>query len=117
MTVAVIQIHSRISNSWSPAGDKSSRMGEEVYAALLNTGVKGDVKIRIAQNKPSRINPAKDTADFVKAGAAEVRTLDFDKIMGAGVLHTKFWIVDDAHVYIGSANMDYRALSQVCDCT
>lgn len=88
-------------------------MGEQVFSALLNTGLGGEVKIRIAQNKPSRINPAKDTEDFVEAGAAEVRTLDFDKIMGAGVLHTKFWIVDDLHVYIGSANMDYRALSQV----
>ncbi|XP_003746100.1 phospholipase D3 [Galendromus occidentalis] len=96
-----------------PPGDNSSWMGEQVFSALMNTGLKKEMKIRIAQNKPSRINPAKDTELFVKAGAAEVRTLDFDKILGAGVLHTKFWIVDDMHVYIGSANMDYRALSQV----
>ncbi|GCB80243.1 hypothetical protein scyTo_0018049, partial [Scyliorhinus torazame] len=30
-----------------------------------------------------------------------------------GVLHTKFWIVDRKHVYIGSANMDWRSLTQV----
>lgn len=30
-----------------------------------------------------------------------------------GVLHSKFWIVDQKHVFIGSANMDWRALTQV----
>ncbi|KAH9380129.1 hypothetical protein HPB48_000738 [Haemaphysalis longicornis] len=30
-----------------------------------------------------------------------------------GVLHTKFWIVDSKHAYIGSANMDWRSLTQV----
>lgn len=31
----------------------------------------------------------------------------------SGVLHTKFWVVDKKHVYIGSANMDWRSLTQV----
>lgn len=31
-----------------------------------------------------------------------------------GVLHTKFWVVDQTHFYIGSANMDWRSLTQVC---
>ncbi len=31
----------------------------------------------------------------------------------SGVLHTKFWIVDKKHIYIGSANMDWRSLTQV----
>lgn len=30
-----------------------------------------------------------------------------------GVLHSKFWIVDGRHVYVGSANMDWRSLTQV----
>lgn len=33
--------------------------------------------------------------------------------MGGGVLHTKLWVVDRTHVYVGSANMDWRSLSQV----
>lgn len=32
-----------------------------------------------------------------------------------GVLHSKFWIVDRKHVFIGSANMDWRALTQATD--
>lgn len=30
-----------------------------------------------------------------------------------GVLHSKFWVVDGRHVYLGSANMDWRSLTQV----
>ncbi|NXE71696.1 PLD3 Phospholipase, partial [Calcarius ornatus] len=45
------------------------------------------------------------------AGAA-VRTVDLPRLTG-GVLHTKFWLVDGVHLYIGSANMDWRALTQV----
>ncbi|VDM50343.1 unnamed protein product [Toxocara canis] len=31
----------------------------------------------------------------------------------SGILHTKAWLVDDKHLYIGSANIDWRALTQV----
>lgn len=49
-------------------------------------------------------------------GLAEVRSLNFSKWFGSGVLHTKLWNVDDTHFYIGSANMDWRALTQVHSC-
>lgn len=38
--------------------------------------------------------------------------MNFGRLM-KGVLHSKFWIVDRKHVFIGSANMDWRALTQV----
>ena len=44
---------------------------------------------------------------------AEVRSLDFKRLIGAGILHTKMWLVDDKHFYLGSANMDWRSLTQV----
>ena len=50
------------------------------------------------------------------AGLAEVRTLDMTSLLGAGVLHTKFWIVDEQHFYVGSANMDWRSFTQVNVC-
>lgn len=28
-------------------------------------------------------------------------------------MHTKLWVVDQKHLYLGSANMDWRSLSQV----
>ncbi|KAK2164997.1 hypothetical protein LSH36_56g01004 [Paralvinella palmiformis] len=47
------------------------------------------------------------------SGAAEVRTLNFSQWFGSGILHTKVWIVDKKHIYLGSANMDWRSLTQV----
>jgi phospholipase D3/4 len=44
---------------------------------------------------------------------ADVRSLNFTALMGSGVLHTKMWIVDQKNVYIGSANMDWRSLTEV----
>lgn len=43
----------------------------------------------------------------------DVRRVNFGRLTG-GILHSKFWIVDKKHVFIGSANMDWRALTQVC---
>ena len=34
------------------------------------------------------------------------------ELFKSGVVHTKLWIVDGVHAYIGSANMDYRSLTQ-----
>lgn len=34
-----------------------------------------------------------------------------------GVLHSKFWVVDGRHIYVGSANMDWRSLTQVSPST
>lgn len=39
--------------------------------------------------------------------------MNFTALMGSGVLHTKLWVVDQKHVYIGSANMDWRSLTEV----
>jgi phospholipase D3/4 len=48
---------------------------------------------------------------------ADVRSLNFAQLYphtkGSGVLHTKFWIIDDKHAYIGSANMDWKSLTEV----
>lgn len=94
------------------ANHSSSAQGEQVFQSLLNYGRDGR-KLRIAQNNPSKDNPNVDTAILAKRGRAEVRSVNFPKLIGAGVLHTKVWIVDKQHVYLGSANMDWRSLTQV----
>ncbi|KAL3175534.1 hypothetical protein MRX96_040273 [Rhipicephalus microplus] len=76
-------------------------------------GKNRSVDIKIAQNMPKEKEPNLDTQDLVSQGIATVRSVDFDHLMGAGVLHTKFWIVDNKHIYVGSANMDWRSLTQV----
>ncbi|KAJ0408206.1 hypothetical protein ATCC90586_003314 [Pythium insidiosum] len=34
---------------------------------------------------------------------------------GGGILHQKIWIFDRSHVYVGSANMDWKSLAQVME--
>ncbi|XP_052740919.1 5'-3' exonuclease PLD3 isoform X3 [Bicyclus anynana] len=91
----------------------SSVEGEQVFQALLAAGTKRKIKLKIAQNWPTKSNPNIDTEYLVKKKAAQVRSLNFSKLLGGGVLHTKFWLVDRKHFYIGSANMDWRSLTQV----
>ena len=43
---------------------------------------------------------------------ADIRAVNMRELT-SGVLHTKFWVVDKKHIYIGSANMDWRSLTQV----
>ncbi len=93
--------------------DPSDVEGETIYNALLKAGTQGGIAIRIAENKPSNSSPDEDTLELSKAGAADVRAVDFASLMGSGVLHTKLWVVDRKHVFIGSANMDWRSLTQV----
>lgn len=87
--------------------------GESIFNSLLAAGTKGGIKIQIAQNAPDHANPNFDTEIFVKQKAANVRSVDFQRLLGGGVLHTKLWIVDEQHMYVGSANMDWRSLTQV----
>ncbi|KAH8032326.1 hypothetical protein HPB51_024103 [Rhipicephalus microplus] len=93
--------------------DPSDWQGEDIFKEIVMAGKNRSVDIKIAQNMPREKEPNLDTQDLVSQGIATVRSVDFDHLMGAGVLHTKFWIVDNKHIYVGSANMDWRSLTQV----
>lgn len=54
-----------------------------------------------------------DTEMLARKGAAQVRSLNFKRLLKAGILHTKFMLVDNTHFLVGSANFDWRALTQV----
>ena len=95
------------------ANHSSSIYGDKIFKSLLNAGVDRKININIAQSLPSQISPNIDTEILAKRGAAQVRSVNFLKLIGAGVLHTKVWIIDNLHFYVGSANMDWRSLSQV----
>jgi phospholipase D3/4 len=95
------------------ANHSSSVYGDKIFNALLAAGTDRKIDIRIAQNIPSQVSPNIDTEILEKRKAAKVRSVNFMKLVGGGVLHTKIWIVDSQHFYVGSANMDWRSLSQV----
>lgn len=69
------------------------------------------MNVRIAVSKPNGPQPQTDLQALLQSGA-QVRMVDMQKLTH-GVLHTKFWVVDQTHFYLGSANMDWRSLTQV----
>lgn len=83
-----------------------------VYNELAGLSKRG-VKLRIVQNPPSNTYPDTDSLDLAKNGQALVQNINFTKLEGDGILHTKLMVVDGQHFYVGSANMDWRSLTQV----
>lgn len=49
---------------------------------------------------------------FLPDVGADLRSLNM-MALTKGELHSSFWVVDRKHLYIGSAAMDWRALSTV----
>ncbi|XP_068455019.1 5'-3' exonuclease PLD3-like isoform X2 [Clinocottus analis] len=82
--------------------------GRQVFEHLKGLKSKG-VTLQIAVNGPQ--TSREDTAELAAAGA-EVREVDLQAVTG-GIVHTKLWVLDQKHFYLGSANMDWRSLSQV----
>lgn len=70
-----------------------------------------NVSVRVVMSNPTVPTNSTDLTFLIKKGV-QVRRVNFGRLTG-GVLHTKFWIVDRKHIYIGSANMDWRSLTQV----
>ncbi|XP_042660988.1 5'-3' exonuclease PLD3 [Tyto alba] len=90
--------------------EPSAAQGEQILEELLQLPQRG-ITVRIAVSHPSAKTPLNDLQALERSGAV-VRTVDMPRLTG-GVLHTKFWLVDGTHLYIGSANMDWRSLTQV----
>eukprot|EP01105_Mastigella_eilhardi_P013470 TRINITY_DN3072_c0_g2_i2.p1 TRINITY_DN3072_c0_g2~~TRINITY_DN3072_c0_g2_i2.p1 ORF type:complete len:395 (-),score=92.19 TRINITY_DN3072_c0_g2_i2:79-1263(-) len=89
--------------------------GEAIYHLIEEAHARG-VQIKIIQNQPSSTFPNVDSQRLANAGMAEVRSLDFKRLppqLASGIFHTKLIIVDSAHFYVGSANMDWRSLEHV----
>ncbi|XP_007087287.2 5'-3' exonuclease PLD3 [Panthera pardus] len=99
-----------LTNNDTHTQEPSAQQGEEVLRQLQALAPQG-VKVRIAVSKPNGPQPQADLQTLLQSGA-QVRMVDMQKLTH-GVLHTKFWVVDQTHFYIGSANMDWRSLTQV----
>lgn len=82
--------------------------GRHIYEQLLEKSK--NVNLTIAQSGPVR----NDTElQQLEAAGAKIYWVNVAKILGRGILHTKLWTVDNKHSYLGSANMDWRSITQV----
>ncbi|KAL8220030.1 UNVERIFIED_CONTAM: hypothetical protein K2H54_037851 [Gekko kuhli] len=109
-TVDIAAFYWTLQNKDTRTRDPSASQGEEILAELLKLSERG-ITTRIAVNPPSSRLPSTDLLALEESGA-QIRKVDLPRLT-SGILHTKFWIVDQTHVYLGSANMDWRALTQV----
>lgn len=99
-----------LTNEDTGTHEPSAAQGERILKELMGLPQRG-VAVRIAVSRPAKKFPLSDLEALERSGAA-VRVVDMPRLTG-GVLHTKFWLVDGAHFYVGSANMDWRSLTQV----
>ena len=85
--------------------------GLQIFDKIKETALRG-VKVKIVQNDPTGTSWGRDTAKLAELGIA-VQSMNFTTLIGAGILHTKLWIADNLHFYVGSANTDWRSLTEV----
>lgn len=87
--------------------------GSEVYRSIENAADR-KADIRILQHSGVYPDFARESADLA-AGRPNVKnvTLLLSEWWGSGIVHAKVWISDSKDVYIGSANNDWKSLTQV----
>ncbi|KAH8410066.1 hypothetical protein KR009_005381 [Drosophila setifemur] len=86
--------------------DSSTDPGDHLFQRLLANGDAGRPKfrLRIVLNRSQESVWHADARILSNYGAADV--------VGINLLHSKLWLVDGEHFYLGSANMDWRSLTQ-----
>lgn len=88
--------------------------GHALYEALSDAASRG-VHIRILQSPG--FSGQKQESDTLKEQFPEhidIHPIDMGKWYGgSGIMHQKIWIFDALHLYLGSANMDWKSIAQV----
>lgn len=108
-SIDIASFYWTLTNKDTGTHEPTANQGEIVLTTLAE--LSGKLSVRIAVNTPQESQPQDDLRLLNQSGA-DIRTVNM-RALTSGVLHTKFWIVDKKHIYIGSANMDWRSLTQV----
>lgn len=88
--------------------------GRALLDALTEAAARG-VKIRILES-PGFSAGTPESAKLRAAYPDQVTVFSInmgDWYGGAGIMHQKIWIFDRRHLYLGSANMDWKSIMQV----
>eukprot|EP00252_Welwitschia_mirabilis_P022320 TRINITY_DN6005_c0_g1_i2.p1 TRINITY_DN6005_c0_g1~~TRINITY_DN6005_c0_g1_i2.p1 ORF type:complete len:271 (+),score=40.20 TRINITY_DN6005_c0_g1_i2:275-1087(+) len=88
-------------------------LGQAVYNSLKEAASR-NVQIRIVQHSGVAPDYDQESAELA-AGHENVKnvTLLLSEWWGNGIVHAKVWISDKRDIYIGSANNDWKSLTQV----
>ncbi|XP_057705792.1 5'-3' exonuclease PLD3 [Corythoichthys intestinalis] len=107
-SVSIAAFYMSLRSNLSEFAETDDAQGRKVFEQLKQLPSK-NVKLKIAVNGPQ--NRIQDTSELALAGA-KIREVDMTTLTG-GILHTKLLVIDQKHFYLGSANMDWRSLTQV----
>ncbi|EFH48398.1 predicted protein [Arabidopsis lyrata subsp. lyrata] len=93
-----------------------ANLGSLVYKSIDNAANR-NVSIRLLSHSGVYPDYTKEPSDLAY-GRSNVKnvTLLLSKWWGSGIIHAKVWISDDRDVYIGSANNDWKSLTQIIGC-
>lgn len=90
----------------------SCQKGEDVMQAL-NDALRAKISVQIAFSGKTEDIDKNEDLKLLRQNGAQIVGVDFRRLLGSGILHTKFLISDNKTLYIGSANMDWRSLTEV----
>lgn len=94
----------------------SGKPGEPLDTVLgcMERAARRGVKLRfLMEEKGLGMSDAPTLARLRAIPGLEFRTLAFARLTGEGIIHAKFFVVDDAAAYVGSQNFDWRSLKHI----
>jgi len=89
--------------------------GRALFEALREAARRG-VRIRILESPGFSASSKPESAVLRDEFPSVVEVFSVDMgtwYGGSGIMHQKLWIFDDRHIYLGSANMDWKSITQV----
>ncbi|XP_069799598.1 5'-3' exonuclease PLD3 [Dendropsophus ebraccatus] len=109
-SVDIASFYWTLTNNDTHTTHPTAKEGELILQEMIKLKQRG-IHLRVTVN-PSGSKTKDADINALRDSGAEVRVVNLPHLTN-GVLHTKFWVVDGKHMYIGSANMDWRSLTQV----
>lgn len=110
-TRAVDVEHFYITPSMDPPLDPAL---EPTLQALERAGKRG-VRIRVLLERKFAKNSVAGIDRLVRIPTLELRFIDWGLVgrTGKGIVHAKFFVIDSSAAFVGSHNLDWRALDQI----
>ena len=109
--------HAPDEEGWSKEsleGECGAARGEALFQALDAAAGRG-VHIRILESPgfTRGVVPESEALRSAHPDRVTGKSIDMGDWFGSGIMHQKIWVLDGHAVYIGSANMDWKSLTQV----
>ena len=94
----------------------ASKSGEAIEPVIeeLRAASKRGVRIRMLLSKNMWDSDPNTLKSLQSVPGIEIRPLDLSKLTG-GILHAKYWVIDQSDIFVGSQNFYLRSLTQILE--